>query len=250
MTENQRHLPVPQRSSYARASLRVRLGMKRLFDIAASLLLLLLLSPLFLVIAVISFVRQGRPVWYSQTRIGRYGHQFKMHKFRTMSVDADERKAKLLEHNERDGPLFKIADDPRVTPFGHFLRRTSFDELPQLLNVLTGSMSLVGPRPALPEEVHHFSEELRQRELFPQGITGSWQVEAETSADFSLYAELDREYLATWSLHKDLWLLVRTPAAIVRHAKSPEIAPEPTETPALERDLQHEITPDAKRIAG
>lgn len=255
MTQNGQIITDPERSSVARAVVSIRLGVKRTFDIVVSLLLLLVLSPLFLVVIAISAIRQGRPVWYSQIRVGRHGKPFRMLKFRTMSVEADERKASLSESNERNGPLFKIADDPRVTPFGGFLRRTSIDELPQLVNVLAGSMSLVGPRPALPEEVEKFSVRLRGRELVRQGITGSWQVEARSSADFSMYAALDLDYVENWSLHSDLWILLRTPAAIVRHGRPPSHIPDP-ERHAGERKGPSpaepiiELAADTKRIAG
>jgi lipopolysaccharide/colanic/teichoic acid biosynthesis glycosyltransferase len=250
MTPNSQTISNSDRSTFSRAILRFRLGLKRTFDILSSLLLLILLSPLFLVVVIISAIRQGRPVWYSQVRIGRHGKPFQMHKFRTMSVDADERKAALADGNERDGPLFKIAEDPRVTPFGRFLRRTSLDELPQLFNVLDGTMTLVGPRPALPEEVEKFSPALRRREHLRQGITGSWQVEARSSADFSMYSALDLDYIDNWSLHKDLWILLRTPAAVVRHGRPPKHIADPERSAGRASNPVVGLTTETKPIAG
>ena len=176
----------------------------------------MLLSPLLLVIAVAVLVSSGRPILYRQTRVGRFGTPFTMLKFRSMEIDAHDRVHELHDHNERRGPLFKIHQDPRVTPVGWFLRFTSLDELPQLCNVLGGTMSLVGPRPALYEERKNFPTGLLEREQVRPGITGLWQVEARLDPDFDEYHRLDLEYVRNWTLWLDLRLLCRTPVVILR----------------------------------
>ena len=136
-----------------------------------------------------------------------------------MTTDAEDRQHHLLHHNERTGPLFKVSDDPRITRSGRLLRRTSLDELPQFLNVLKGDMSVVGPRPALPAEVERFPAELRRREEMRPGITGLWQVDGRTDADFGKYTTLDLRYVDEWSLRLDLAIMCRTPFVMLRHAR-------------------------------
>jgi lipopolysaccharide/colanic/teichoic acid biosynthesis glycosyltransferase len=196
-------------------SLRLRLVVKRGIDIVLSLVLLVLLSPILLVSAVAILVSQGRPILFRQTRVGRNAQEFSMIKFRSMATDAEQMLDEIKASNERTGPLFKVNNDPRVTTIGRILRRSSIDELPQLLNVLAGSMSLVGPRPALPAEVAEFSDQLRRRELVAQGLTGLWQVNGRTDPDFTKYAELDLRYVDTWTLRLDLWIIIRTPFVIL-----------------------------------
>jgi len=191
---------------------------KRAIDVAFSAVILLVLLPVFAVLAVAVVLTSGRPILFTQTRVGQHGRHFRMCKFRTMVPDAEARLAELAEHNERTGPLFKLDRDPRVTPVGRFLRKSSLDELPQLWNVLVGQMSLVGPRPALPEERDQFSPALLERETVPAGLTGLWQVDGRTSADFGKYTELDLRYVHTWSLGLDLRLIARTPFVLVAHA--------------------------------
>ncbi len=178
----------------------------------------MILLPLMLVISMAILARSGSPILFRQTRVGRNGQQFTMVKFRTMSVDADKNLDTVAGSNDRTGPLFKAANDPRVTTVGRVLRRTSLDELPQLFNVLAGSMSMVGPRPALPHEVEQFPPELRVREAMPQGLTGLWQIEGRTDAEFATYARLDIHYVETWTLRRDVSILLRTPFVVVRHA--------------------------------
>lgn len=197
---------------------RVRLGAKRGLDLAVAGLTLVVCSPLVALIAAAIVVTEGRPVLFRQTRVGRFGRPFTMLKFRTMEHDAHGRVHELRHRNERHAPLFKLADDPRVTRVGRVLRRTSLDELPQLLNVLQGSMSMVGPRPALPEERASFPPALLEREALPQGITGLWQVNARDEPDFRKYSEFDLEYVRTWTLRRDIGLLCRTPFVVVRGA--------------------------------
>jgi lipopolysaccharide/colanic/teichoic acid biosynthesis glycosyltransferase len=198
-------------------SLALRLAVKRGLDIVLSLLLIVVLSPVLVVSALVILVSNGGPVLFRQTRVGRNGHEFVMIKFRTMTTDAEQKLAEIKAGNQRTGPLFKVNNDPRVTTVGRVLRRSSIDELPQLFNVLAGSMSLVGPRPALPAEVAEFSDELRQREAVPQGLTGLWQLDGRTDPDFARYAELDLHYVKNWTLRLDLWIIIRTPFVILRH---------------------------------
>ncbi len=154
---------------------------------------------------------------FRQERVGRDGATFQMTKFRTMVVDAEQRKAELAARNERSGPLFKMDDreDPRITRIGRFLRATSLDELPQLFNVLHGTMSLVGPRPALQSEVDEFPAELHARHQVRPGITGLWQVEARDNPSFEAYVRLDLFYVQNWSLPLDLVVLLGTVDHIV-----------------------------------
>ncbi len=189
---------------------RSQAALKRAFDIVVASLLLLFASPVMLVAAVAVKLGDHGPVFFRQERIGRAGTPFRVWKFRTMFVDAEARLAALQTDNERSGPLFKMATDPRVTKAGRWLRESSLDELPQLFNVLRGQMSLVGPRPALPSEVQHFSPELRTRELVMPGITGLWQVEARDNPSFEAYRRLDLFYVENWSLTLDLLIVLAT----------------------------------------
>jgi lipopolysaccharide/colanic/teichoic acid biosynthesis glycosyltransferase len=150
------------------------------------------------------------PVLFRQKRVGKGGELFNMLKFRSMVVDAEARLAELTADNERVGPLFKLERDPRVTRIGRFIRATSLDELPQLFNVLRGEMSIVGPRPALPDEVAQFDNRLLDRLQMPPGITGLWQVEARDNPHFGAYRRLDLFYVDNWSLNLDLVILVAT----------------------------------------
>ena len=163
-----------------------------------------------LVIAALIKLNDRGPVLFKQTRVGTDGNLFKVYKFRTMVVDAEARLAALVASNERSGPLFKMDRDPRVTRVGRFLRASSLDELPQILNVLKGDMSLVGPRPALPSEVAAFDEELRDRTKVKPGITGLWQIEARDNPSFSAYRRLDLYYVENWSVSLDIVILFAT----------------------------------------
>lgn len=185
---------------------------KRLFDFVASLILLVFLSPLFLFIALLILVSSGWPIFFVSRRVGEHatGH-IPMIKFRSMVRNAEQKKEELLMQNERgDGPLFKIKEDPRVTSIGKLLRRFDLDELPQLFNVLLGQMSLVGPRPHLPEEVDRYAD--RQRRVFAikPGITGLAQVSGRSHLKFEDEVQLDLQYIEEWSLLLDLWVLWRT----------------------------------------
>jgi exopolysaccharide biosynthesis polyprenyl glycosylphosphotransferase len=188
------------------------LFVKRAVDIVVSGLALVILSPVLAAIAIVVATRDGRPVLFRQVRVGLHGRQFEVLKFRTMGRDAESRYDELVEQS--DARAFKLADDPRITPIGRFLRRTSLDELPQLWNVLRGEMSLVGPRPAPPREVSGYDLWHRRRLSMKPGITGLWQVTARRSGDFDDRAQLDLSYIDRWSLWLDLKILARTvPAA-------------------------------------
>jgi lipopolysaccharide/colanic/teichoic acid biosynthesis glycosyltransferase len=155
-------------------------------------------------------VEDRGPLFFKQVRIGRHGRPFTVYKFRTMVVNAEDRLKELQKENERAGPLFKMTRDPRITRVGKFLRDSSLDELPQLLNVLRGEMSLVGPRPALPAEVAQFDPELRDRLKVKPGLTGLWQVEARDNPSFDAYRRLDLYYVENWSVSLDLIILLAT----------------------------------------
>jgi len=183
---------------------------KRCIDIVVSSVVLVLLAPLLAVIAIAIKVSDRGPVLFSQPRVGRRGVLFPVYKFRTMVPNAESLKAQVQADNERSGPLFKMHVDPRVTRVGRLLRLTSLDEVPQLLNVLRGQMSIVGPRPALPSEVVEFDDELRRRELVQPGITGLWQVEARDSPSFDAYRRLDLFYVDNWTVVGDLEIMLDT----------------------------------------
>lgn len=183
---------------------------KRVFDIVVSGLALLLLSPVLVAIAVAVKLDSRGPVFYRQPRCGRHGKAFRVWKFRTMHPDADRRRAELAAANEADGPLFKIRRDPRVTRLGRHLRRWSADELPQLINVLTGRMSLVGPRPPLPEELRRYERDVRRRLLVTPGMTGLWQISGRSDLGWAEGVELDLYYVENWSFTLDLIVLWKT----------------------------------------
>ena len=189
--------------------------MKRLFDILSSGLALIVLSPLFVIVGLIIKLTSPGPVFYRAKRVGRYGKPFTLYKFRTMVVDAEERKAELTQYNEADGPIFKMRNDPRLTRLGGFLRRTSLDELPQLWNVLRDEMSLVGPRPQLPAEVAQYEDwHYRRLEVKP-GLTGLWQVLGRSDISFDEMVRLDIYYAENWSPGMDLRILLETIPAVL-----------------------------------
>lgn len=204
-----------QRFEYSRRTYR---WVKRVFDIAISLTVLICLSPLFVLISLAIKISEPRgTVFFRQVRVGYKGHEFKMFKFRTMVMGAEEQLQELMEANEKDGPVFKIASDPRITPLGRFLRKVSLDELPQFLNVLRGELAIVGPRPALPSEVCRYSAKDRQRLSVPQGLTCLWQIRINRDAvPFKIWMELDRRYIRTCSLWLDLKIIIQTLGVIVR----------------------------------
>ncbi len=192
-----------------------RRALKHGFDAVTAFAGLLALSPLFLVVAAAILIAMGRPVFFLQKRAGRFGREFQMIKFRTMVADAEKRRANLASKNEMDGPVFKITDDPRVTGLGRLLRRTSIDELPQLINVIRGTMSLVGPRPLPTAEQQAVYGWHRRRLSMKPGITGLWQVSGRSDVDFESWMKLDLEYIDGWSLWLDFKILLRTIPAVI-----------------------------------
>lgn len=205
--------------------MRSTLVVKRALDIAISLIALLFWSPLLLLIALLVKL-DGGPVFFRQTRVGLMGRKFGMLKFRSMCVDAEAKLKDLLAQNEKSqGVTFKIKNDPRITRIGRFIRKTSLDEMPQLINVLLGEMSLVGPRPALPREVELYAMEDRRRLLVKPGLTCLWQVGERNGGlfeigdrnriDFTEQVSLDVRYIENHSMWRDLWLLAKTIPAVL-----------------------------------
>ena len=183
---------------------------KRSIDILGSLCGLVLLSPILLIIMVLIKLESKGPVIFSQERVGRYEKKFKMYKFRSMVINAEELKKKLEAQNEMSGPMFKMKDDPRVTKVGKFIRKTSLDEIPQLVNVLKGDMSLVGPRPSLPKEVMQFEEWMHRRHDVKPGLTCYWQVSGRNNIDFEDWMKLDVKYVEERNLFVDIKLIFKT----------------------------------------
>lgn len=190
--------------------------LKGLFDRVAALAGIVLLSPLMALIAVLIKLSGNGPVLFRQTRVGRGGREFTVLKFRTMVQDAEARRLELLAANENDGVLFKIREDPRVTAVGRRLRRYSLDELPQLFNVLRGEMSLVGPRPPLPEEVAQYGGDVYRRLVVKPGLTGLWQVSGRSDLSWEESVRLDLRYVDNWTLALDLQIMWKTWSAVVR----------------------------------
>lgn len=187
-----------------------RLAIKHAFDWVASLVLIILLSPLILVVSLAILITMGRPVLFTQPRAGLYGRQFRMIKFRTMVADAEAKQAEFASKNEMGGPVFKVTGDPRITRLGRFLRKASIDELPQLFNVLLGHMSLVGPRPLPIAEQQKIRGWHRRRLSMKPGITGIWQVSGRNNIGFEEWMVLDHRYVDDWSLGLDLRILMKT----------------------------------------
>ena len=198
-----------------REQMLLQLFIKRLIDASLSLLVLIILCPLLLVVALIIKLTSPGPVFFVQERVGMNQRKFKLYKFRSMVADAEQRKAELIHLNERDGPAFKIENDPRITPIGRFLRRTSIDELPQLFNVLSGEMSLVGPRPPLPEEVKKYEWMFRRRLSVKPGITCIWQISGRNHVSFENWMRMDHDYIENWSIWLDLQILLKTIPAVL-----------------------------------
>jgi lipopolysaccharide/colanic/teichoic acid biosynthesis glycosyltransferase len=190
---------------------------KRLFDLAIGSLVFVLVIPVVPLIALMIKFDSPGPVFYRQDRVGRGGRPFRFYKFRSMYREADRRRAELETKNEQQGPVFKIKSDPRITPVGQFLRRSSMDEIPQILNVLRGEMSIVGPRPPLPVEVARYQPWHRRRLDVKPGITCLWQIAGRSQIGFDEWMRLDMEYLRTRSLRTDLAIFVKTlPAVMAR----------------------------------
>lgn len=184
--------------------------LKRTIDIIGSLTGLLLLSPVLIIVSILIKLESDGPIIFSQDRIGYKGKKFKMYKFRSMVVNAEELKKKLAEQNEMSGPMFKMKNDPRVTKVGKFIRKTSIDELPQLINILRGEMSLVGPRPSLPKEVKEFEPWMMERLEVKPGLTCYWQVYGRNDIDFEDWMKLDIKYVRERSFWLDIKLIFKT----------------------------------------
>lgn len=212
------HRSSPRRAKMAvwRFTVGFSYFLKRLLDISVSLLMLALLSPLFLVVSVLIYLEDPGPIFYSQIRVGRDGRHFVFFKFRSMVMNADKIKEELMADNESgDGVIFKMKNDPRVTRIGRVIRKFSIDELPQLVNVLKGDMSLVGPRPALPVEVAEYTLDQRKRLHITPGITCIWQVSGRSDIPFSGQVQLDMDYIQSSSFTKDIIILLKTIPAVL-----------------------------------
>lgn len=184
---------------------------KRLIDIVGSLCGIILLSPLFLIVAILIKLEDPKgKVFFAQERNGKYPKTFKMYKFRSMVHNAEDLLKDLMDRNEQTGPVFKINDDPRITKVGKFIRKTSIDELPQLFNVLKGDMSLVGPRPPIPHEVDQYNSYQMQRLAVKPGLTCIWQVSGRNNIGFDEWVEMDIEYIKTRNLWLDIKLIFKT----------------------------------------
>ena len=194
---------------------RVELSVKRGMDLVIATLVIIVTSPVVAVAAALIKLSDWGPVFFRQVRVGQHGEEVVVHKLRTMTCDAEDQLDALRAQNDRTGPLFKMADDPRVTRVGRWLRATSIDELPQLFDVVAGRLSLVGPRPALPSEVELFDDELLERQRIRPGVTGLWQVEARHNSSFYAYRHLDLFYLENWSLGLDVAIILATLASLV-----------------------------------
>jgi len=203
------HVDHPQLSGF-------RLVLKGLFDRCAAGAALVMLAPLMTILASAVWLHDRGPALFTQVRVGKDGHAFRIYKFRTMVVDAEQRRVELLASNDSDGVLFKLRRDPRVTPVGARLRRWSIDELPQLFNVFLGHMSLVGPRPALPDEADKYAEHVRRRLVVKPGLTGLWQVSGRSDLSWEESVRLDLRYVENWSFALDLQIMWKTISVLVR----------------------------------
>lgn len=183
---------------------------KRFIDVIGAFLGLVVLSPIILIISILIKLDSNGPILFSQDRVGKDKKVFKMYKFRSMVVNAEELKSKLKEQNEMSGPMFKMKEDPRVTKIGKFIRKTSIDELPQLINVIKGEMSLVGPRPSLPKEVEQFEPWMMERFQVKPGLTCYWQVYGRNDIDFEDWMKLDIKYVQERNIFIDLKLIFKT----------------------------------------
>ncbi|MDF2057774.1 sugar transferase [Priestia megaterium] len=184
---------------------------KRMIDIIGASIGIVFLSIIFLIVSIVIKIEDPKgPIFFSQVRVGKNGKKFKMYKFRSMVTDAEEKLEQLLQYNETTGAMFKMKHDPRVTKIGRFVRKTSIDELPQLLNVLKGEMSLVGPRPPLPREVDLYTKYDKQRLLVTPGCTGLWQISGRSNIGFKQMVELDLFYIEHKSLLLDMKIILKT----------------------------------------
>lgn len=188
---------------------------KRFFDIVFSFTALVVLIPLLLLTALCVKLEDGGPVFYTQSRVGKNGKSFRLYKFRSMCVNADKKLDELKELDESDGPVFKISKDPRVTKVGRVIRKTSIDELPQLVNIIQGNMSIVGPRPPLAKEVEQYKPEEMYRLFVKPGLTCYWQCSGRSNLSFDEWMELDRKYIRERSLWVDFRIILKTVPAVL-----------------------------------
>ena len=194
---------------------KIKANLKRAFDLITASIVLIFALPFMAVVAIIVKLDSPGPVFFQQKRVGKWGKTFYCYKFRSMYIDAEARKAELMDQNEADDIVFKIKNDPRITRVGRIIRKLSVDELPQLFNVIKGEMSLVGPRPPVPDEVSRYEfEHMRRLDAMP-GITGLQQISGRSSLNFKRWVELDLEYIAEQSLANDIKILIRTIPAVV-----------------------------------
>jgi len=195
-----------------------RLVVKDLFDRCAAAAALIMIAPLMVLLATTIRLADRGPAFFTQIRVGKDGREFRIYKFRTMVVDAEQRKAELMARSEDDGVLFKLRNDPRITAVGGHLRRWSIDELPQLFNVFLGDMSLVGPRPALPDEAAKYAVHVNRRLAVKPGITGLWQVSGRSDLSWDESVRLDLRYVENWSFALDLQILWKTVSALLQRS--------------------------------
>jgi lipopolysaccharide/colanic/teichoic acid biosynthesis glycosyltransferase len=191
-------------------------ALKRGIDVVVGALLLVVTAPVVALAALAITCATGGTPFFTQERVGMHGRKFKMFKLRTMVNGAHAMRQSVMHLNEVDGPVFKIRNDPRLHPLGRFLRRTSIDELPNLINVIRGEMSLVGPRPALPSEVEHYDAFARRRLSVPQGVTCLWQINGRSGVSFEHWMELDNRYVDRWTPFGDLLIVAKTIPAVIR----------------------------------
>jgi lipopolysaccharide/colanic/teichoic acid biosynthesis glycosyltransferase len=204
------------RLAFWETALRSLLAIKRMVDVAVSLVALVLLAPLFLIVAVVILIDDGFPVLLLQKRVGLYGKEFRMHKFRTMVRGAEQMKEQLMDQNEsEDGVIFKMKKDPRIIRVGRFIRKYSLDEIPQFLNILMGDLSLVGPRPPLPEEVAQYRLSDRKRLNVKPGLTCLWQIQGRSEIPFEGLVSLDMQYIRSQSIWKDIVIILKTIPAVL-----------------------------------
>lgn len=208
------------RGSWKRVAWYMGVGLarvlKRLIDVFGALFGLLLLSPLFLVVVLAIKLHDRGPIFFSQKRVGRWGREFDCPKFRTMVLNAEALKQQLLAQNDhKDGVTFKMKQDPRITPVGRLMRKTSVDELPQLWSVLVGDMSMVGPRPPVPQEVARYTLSQRRRLDVKPGLTCFWQVQGRGDVPFTQQVEMDIRYVDSYSVWLDIWLILKTIPAVL-----------------------------------
>lgn len=216
MGKKHHHLHMKLKMSVWQWTVRFAKFIKAFLDISVSFIMLVLLSPLLLITAIFIYIQDPGPIFYVANRVGHNGAHFGFIKFRSMYLNADKAKDSLMNRNESgDGVIFKMKNDPRITPIGRFIRRFSIDELPQLINVLKGDMSLVGPRPPLPDEVAQYTLEDRKRLHVKPGITCLWQIKGRSDIPFRQQVQLDMEYISSQGIKNDILILLKTIPAVI-----------------------------------